>query len=149
MNRGFWRAGLLFESEGCLGAVFQKHKCPALRTVAWAAFPADEMFGDSMHQQMCSRSSDAWESCHLVLTASWLISTFQMADRKKRSPSRSASGSFHWKCVHIKCCSGSKPHDQRGHEEAHSPGCCLSLGNGQLSSKARWQGRCTTTRGRR
>lgn len=31
--------------------------------------------------------------------------------------------------MHIKCCSGSKPHDQRGHEEAHSPGCCLSLGN--------------------
>lgn len=82
-----------------------------------------------MHQQMFARSSDAWESYHLVLTASWCISTFQMADRKKRSPSRSASGSFLRKCVHLKCCSGSKPHDQRGHEEAHSPGCCLSLGN--------------------
>lgn len=143
MNRGIesWR-----RSERC----FQARACPVLKTVAQVILPADEMFSDSMPQQLCSRNLEACESCHLALISSLLISTFQMAlmGRNTLHPALPL-GHFIGNAVHIKFSSCSKASNQVGRQEAHSPGLCYQLENRATPLKITLKrNSSTTTKGR-
>lgn len=104
-----------------------------------AAFPTDARFGDTAAAVLktlgCLRILPLGANCQL---------THQHipdgSDGEKCSPSRSALGSFLWKCCAYQVFLLLQTKDQTGQTKAHSPGCAFNWETG-LSSKSLWRGR--------